>query len=129
MRIEDIYAKIKNHTNQRLPFVVYRKAGSNVLQVLLQQDDRIYESQDFLISGFVFAPFNDKDKTVIIPVKKSNYYSVDISEQNVENNIQTPEAIKSNTEEDKEARKTHIQLVKKGIKAIRSGSIKKVILS
>ncbi|GGX28215.1 isochorismate synthase [Aquimarina muelleri] len=128
MGIEDIYAKIKNHTEQQLPFVIYRKAGSNVLQALLQQDNMVHESQGFLTSGFVFAPFSNNHKTIIIPTKKSEYYSVVIPEQELERNLQTS-VIKSNAEEDKEAREKHILLVEDGIKTIKSGSFKKVVLS
>lgn len=129
MCIEDIYAKIRNHTEQQLPFVIYRKSDSSVLQVLLQQDSKVHESKGFLTSGFVFAPFSNDNKTVIIPTKESEYYSVVIPEKESEFNLQTSAVVKSNSEEDKKARKKHILLVKKGVRAIESGSIKKVVLS
>lgn len=130
MGIEDIYAKIKSHTDQYLPFVIYKKADSNVLQVLFQQNNEVYETKDFLTSGFVFAPFDSNDKTVIIPIDKSEYCSTEIIGQDTDHLKQVSGTARSfSEEEENEAKKKHILLVKNGIKAIESGSFKKVVLS
>ncbi|WP_438423412.1 chorismate-binding protein [Aquimarina macrocephali] len=129
MSIEDVYAKIEEQLDQHLPFVVYRKADSITLHAIFQENNQIYEVEDYTVSGFVFAPFDTSDKAVIIPSEKSNYYNAIISSQTISSKKRASETSTDSFLVKSEAKKKHIELVKKGIKAIQSDRFKKVVLS
>lgn len=112
----------KQHTNQ-LPFVAYRKPNSKETKALLQVDDTIHYVDDFSEVGFVFAPFDDSDKSVLIPLQNANkietsYFDNAQKESN--------KRIFSLNQEDKQQ---HIELIEKGINSIRINIFQKVVLS
>ncbi|EZH75425.1 hypothetical protein ATO12_01205 [Aquimarina atlantica] len=125
----DVYAKIKEQLDQNLPFVVYRKADSMILHAVFQENNKVYEVEDYTDSGFVFAPFDNTHKAVIIPSGKSNYCTATILSQTVNSEKRTSGIIDNTLLEDLEAQKKHIELVEKGIETIQSGRFKKVVLS
>ncbi|WP_062058479.1 chorismate-binding protein [Aquimarina longa] len=127
MNINDVYTKIQTQLEQQLPFVVYRKANSNKLKAFFQKNNEVHTIEEYSTSGFIFAPFDSANQTIIIPLDKSEYYNVTIPEENAlehKKNIATIEIKEQAYEKEK-----HVQLVKKGIKAITSGAFKKVVLS
>ena len=67
------FNKIESQFNSNIPFVVYAKPNSNEVLALLQEDSHLFEVKDFNESGFIFAPFNNKDKTVLFPLEKTKY--------------------------------------------------------
>ncbi len=128
MDLEDMYAKTKKQLDQQLPFVIYRKAGSSDLYGILQKNDELYKIEDYATSGFIFAPFDDTKKAVLIPAKHSVLYSADISEKSqsyIEETFKKPE-VDFEKLKDKEK---HVLLINEGIQAITSGVFKKVVLS
>ncbi|PKV51094.1 isochorismate synthase [Aquimarina sp. MAR_2010_214] len=129
MNIEDVYTKIEEQLDQNLPFVVYRKADSMTLHAIFQKNNQIYEVEDYTVSGFVFAPFSASDKTVIIPSEKSNYCNATISSQTISSEKRTSGKLADSFLVKPEIKKKHVELVKKGIKAIQSDRFKKVVLS
>lgn len=65
-----IFQKAIFQKEENLPFVLYRKPNSELVQGVFQKNNLLYHVEDFSEKGFVFAPFN-KRKTIIIPFDES----------------------------------------------------------
>lgn len=118
----ELLQNIAEQYDKNLPFVVYRKPNTSIVQAVLQKDDAIYEVNDFTETGFIFAPFDSTERTVLIASDsiKSEKYIRD--PQNIPNT-------KSDILRNSAQKEFHINLVKKGIDSIRKGEFKKVVLS
>ncbi|CAM1333684.1 chorismate-binding protein [Tenacibaculum aestuariivivum] len=117
-----IFLKIKNSLDNKLPFVVYRKPNSTTLNGWFQNNDKLHTSKNYTESGFIFAPFDDKNIAVLLPEEDTFFLQEKFD-------IPNPITKKNNIATDYLSEKEHIKLVKKGIKAIKDGLFKKVILS
>lgn len=126
MNVENVYVLLQKHQEKQLPFVIYRKPLSGTLQVFLQQDSGLYMVTEYTDSGFVFAPFDHQKPSIIIPKEKSVYYTTQVPTTAVTGKATMKEVSDIQYESRK---RTHIQLVKEGIKAIDSGICDKVVLS
>ena len=115
--------KMLHHHQQNLPFVVYCKPNSDTVLGLFQQNDSLYEIQDFTEKGFVFASF-DGSQNYIIPDNASEQWSEDW--------ISNSETIPQNEVDfgnDISAQANFQDLVSKGIQAIHTGEFQKVVVS
>ncbi len=122
---ELFFDRLRKHYEQNLPFVAYRKPQSIEVQAFLQQEEGLFTTEDLSESGFVFAPFDDHKKVILIPEEVSEKL---IFEQVVSEEISTSGS--SNEEKiSEEKRKAHIQLVEKAVSVLRSGEMDKVVLS
>ncbi len=129
MSIKEFYAKIEKQFDQKLPFVVYHKANTDQLEACLQNDDMLYEAEDYATtSGFVFAPFDSVKKAITIPLDKSQYSRINIYDKIEEYKQEVSKFRKESFERTKEKQR-HLGLVEKGISAINSGMLRKVVLS
>ncbi|RLD26897.1 MAG: isochorismate synthase [Bacteroidetes bacterium] len=131
MNSEDFFESISQQYKRKLPFVAYRKRNVNTIKAILQQDFELYISKDFKENGFVFAPFDDKDNTVLIPLEKSELISIEnaISElfvipSKADKPLGSAQLISS-----KDNKQDHINLLQKGLEAIDSNQFQKVVLS
>jgi len=120
--MEQIFEKAKNHFKQNLPFVLYNKPNSNAIIGVFQQNDTLFQVNDFAEKGFVFASF-DGSKTYLIPENESEIISEIFPKKEItvveKEHKLSDEITKGNFED----------LVKKGIKAIETNDFKKVVLS
>lgn len=122
----NIFSKIEKSLKNKLPFVVYRKPNSTILNGWFQKNDKLYTSTKYTESGFIFAPFDDKDTAVLLPKADTLF----VQEQENESYYNTvSDSKKLSITSEKNLEKTHINLVKKGIEAIKNGDFEKVILS
>ena len=115
--------KIVLQHQQNLPFVVYSKPNSDTVLSLFQQNDTLYEVNDFSEKGFVFASF-DGSQNYIIPENASEHCSEDW--------ISNSETIPQNEVDfgnDISAQANFQDLVSKGIQAIHTGEFQKVVVS
>lgn len=107
---------------QKLPFVLYCKPNSDTVIAFFQQNDTLYELDDFGQKGFVFASF-DGQKNYLIPENQSKIETVFLKERN---------SNKSDNHEisfDDTAKKSFEELVAKGIQAVKNNEFQKVVLS
>ncbi len=118
----NILDKIITQYHHKLPFVVYNKPNSQNLIGLFQKNNDLYETSSFEEIGFVFAPFVG-ESAILIPEKNSELL---VEAINFENIIIPNKII---FEVDEILKTKHINLVKKGIEKIKSGELKKVVLS
>lgn len=123
MLLEDFFEIAQNQFNDALPFVLYQKPNASVVKGLFQNNDLVYTSENLTESGFVFAPFNIEERTVLIPSNQSEILECDfVIPAQTEINLQEANNLS-------EAKSFHINLVSKAIKAIKNNTFKKVVLS
>ncbi|WP_346883622.1 chorismate-binding protein [uncultured Algibacter sp.] len=121
---EDFFDRIQIQHKKGLPFVAYRKPNETKINGLLQSTKKVYTTEGYVESGFVFSPFDNSQKTILIPkkVSESIYTSDGLSFS--DNSIQ------SKTEDVIEKAKIyHLNLIKKGVETIENSDLKKVVLS
>ena len=112
--------KIEISLRNKIPFVIYRKPNSTKSVSIFQNDASHNFTSDFIEKGFVFAPFDGIDKTLLIPDS---------------NSVRTTFNTKSVLFEEKEkathqvGKNEHIALVEKGIHFIKTSETDKVVLS
>ena len=104
------------------PFVLYKKPLEQNVIGLFQNDDALHYVQDYTKNGFVFAPFNADQPTILMQIDEK----VIVVYQKAKT---TNEPSEIKVEEDDQSKEFHINLVKKGIDAIKSSVFKKVVLS
>ncbi len=123
--MQDFFERIKAQYSNQRPFVAYRQPNKTNLIARLQNNDTTYFVDGFTEKGFVFSPFDDVKKTVLIPDELSELisyskYSV-IPEQagihSMPKNIST------------DSKHIHITLVNQGVETLRTTDLKKVVLS
>jgi isochorismate synthase len=128
--LQDFFERIKAHYQNQLPFVIYRKPNKHRVSAYLQQDNSLNFINDFTEKGFVFSPFDDKEKAVLMPLENSKVLFLnDFVAPNrlVVDNEANPEHVWKET--NLEAKSHHINLVNKGIETIKHTTLKKVVLS
>jgi len=118
------FNKIESQFSSNLPFVAYAKPNSDDVIALLQEDSHLFEVKDFNESGFIFAPFNNKDKTVLFPLEKTKYLLTNRVEFK---NFEKPYLNEKNKEN--QSKYFHLKLVEKGLIAIKEKQFIKVVLS
>ena len=118
----NIFSQIEKALNNKLPFVVYNKPNSTTIKGWFQKNNELYSSKHYNESGFIFAPFDDTNLSVLIPKNQSILSQEEI---NIDNSLITS----NNFDIDYSSEKNHIQLVQKGIDAIENNLLKKVVLS
>ncbi|MFD0964097.1 chorismate-binding protein [Pseudofulvibacter geojedonensis] len=116
---QTLFNKIQTQYGFNLPFVAYKKPKTDVLTGVFQEDNTLHLSTTFNESGFVMAPFNMENQSVIIPFDKV------IEERYISENTNESGSI-ANNEAGKE---DHISLVEKGVEFIKKGEFEKVVLS
>ncbi|WP_298535725.1 chorismate-binding protein [uncultured Algibacter sp.] len=125
MTSEDFVKRIEDQYLNQLPFIAYRKPNKLKINALLQKTSELFFTNNFTEKGFVFSPFDNLEKTVLIPIEKSE--DVSCSDlYNVPRRIVTSRFTSGTSEESK---KHHINLVKKGVEAIKNKEFQKVVLS
>jgi len=117
-----LYLKINDAFQQKKPFVSYRKPNSSEVSLLIQNDTNTYSLDDFLQSGFVFAPFDSEKKTIFFPLNKCEIEKFKYTESK----MSIKEVVSNKLEYEKEQ---HIDLVKKGVDYIKNNATPKIVLS
>lgn len=123
MDFEYFFNRIEAQYQSALPFVAYRKPAETQVKVLFQKNDEKHATQLFTEKGFVFSPFNAIENTVLIPLETSESFCF---------SFPPIPGYKSNFldfEENPILKRQHINLVEKGIEAIKANRFEKVVLS
>lgn len=117
------FEQIQHELTVKNAFVVYRKPNTSLVKAVFQCDAELNYVRDFTETGFVFAPFDGLDKTVLIYPNKTIETDSDLKIENEEAYI-SPETFSIS-----KAKEFHIDLVAKGISAIEERQLQKVVLS
>lgn len=126
MTSEVYFDEIQTHFQLQLPFVVYRKPLQNEIHAFLQENNQFFTSDELSENGFIFAPFDNRKKAILIPENVSKKLIFEYEERNLKFEVQNHKFEEKNNNE---SRNRHISLVKKGISALNSGEMEKVVLS
>ena len=115
--------KIENALENKIPFVIFNKPNAEISQAIIQKNNKTYFTADYSEKGFVFAPFNSDEKTLLIPFSNADKFSFTTTSKDLisESNFKD-----YSSESEKE---NHINLVQKGIDFIVNSDLKKVVLS
>lgn len=127
MTLESFFKRIETQYNNELPFVAYRKPNENQVSALLQQTNDLHDTSDFTEKGFVFSPFDDTEKIVLIPLENSENIHADLVV--LESDTELVDKKEAIITEDLKEKQQHINLIKKGVEAISNNQFKKVVLS
>lgn len=122
MNEDSFFENLETQYAKELPFVVYSRPINSIIKCWLQKDDSLHKTETFSESGFVFAPFDFKNLSIVLPEAHCDFSSLEISDLKI--NEETKDAIISSTNKN-----PHINLISKGIETIRNGELKKVVLS
>ncbi|WP_075343630.1 isochorismate synthase [Tenacibaculum agarivorans] len=114
---------INKALQKELPFVAYKKPNDNYLRGYFQDNSQLCFCENFHESGFVFAPFNSNNPSILIPEKESHFYQETIDFDIV---IEPKDNVSVIDEEQKQ---NHIDLVGKSIEAIDNHLFRKVVIS
>ncbi|WP_227009046.1 chorismate-binding protein [Christiangramia fulva] len=126
------FSKLRDHIKSKNAFVVYRFPNEENQRVhaLLQNNFQSFTCSDFSESGFVFAPFSDKEKIYLIPsteaekIEFQHYPESKVDEDQAEVIFQ-----EGNFPQREKDQKDHENLVQKAVDTIKNGHLKKVVLS
>jgi isochorismate synthase len=121
----ELFSKILLALQQQIPFVSYRKPNSNAIFLMRQNDGSIHYLNDFSEKGFVFAPFDNRNKTIIFPLEASKLE--EFSQDTISDTVNFKEKIEFPVSEN--SAKKHKKLVAKGINYIIKKKTPKIVLS
>lgn len=126
----DFFDKAKKCLQGSQPFTIYKKPSpsaktSALIHGCFQKDYTLYTTTDFTESGFVMAPFNlNERKAILFPTNKSEFHYISLAIDK----LPTPNT-KEGFVEKAALKQKHMNLVCGAIKAIKNGSLEKVVLS
>lgn len=115
---------IQQHSNNHLPFVVYRAPNSKKINAVLQHNANLYLVNDFTEKGFVFVPFQETNNTptVLFPISECEIKSAEYSHSDTF--VKSPE-----TAEISPAPNDYKSLIASAIYKIQQNDFSKVVLS
>jgi isochorismate synthase len=127
MTSDEFLSRIETQYQNQHPFVIYRKPNETKVSGLLQNNDDLVFTEDFTEKGFVFSPFDDSEKAVLLPLNTSDKL---VLKNDINNDFVIPAkaGIQNNTSLALK-KEFHINLVEKGVNAIKNNEFKKVVLS
>ena len=121
--MENLKEQLNKCLDGNVPFVFYRRPDSDHVKAIIQNDDSLNYATGLSVAGFVFAPFDDREKSYII----RNDNSVQLS---FSYNSAAYKPIKKEfAPTENIAKKTYIDLVKKAIHFINNSDTQKIVLS
>ncbi len=114
-----LFAEARFQKEKDLPFVIYQRPNETLVKVILPNTSNLVHTSDFSESGFVFAPFDPKERAILLCSKKT-------LRADYETTPTAPDQIISSTDSGKEF---HLDLVNKALASIKNGALKKVVVS
>lgn len=127
MDFNSFTAHIKEHFQKKKPFVIYKKPLALKINCFLQNNDQLDVWESYDQSGFVFAPFEEKDQKIIFSVDNSETFEVEWKGQ-----MDFTHEIRSNTEikeENLQDRESYINNIEKCIAYIKESACTKIVFS
>ena len=117
-----IFDKARNSYIEKLPFVIYRKPNKKSVSGFFTSDDSLHYTTNFSESGFVFAPFNTDEKSILFPLEKSDFITETLVLEDANFN-------ENDFAVDEKSKENHLQIVEKAIKKIKNSDLQKVVIS
>ena len=121
--MENLKEQLNKCLDGNVPFVFYRKPDSDYVKAIIQNDDSLNYAAGLSVAGFVFAPFDDREKSYIIRNDNSAKLSF-FCKSSAHKPIKREFVPTENT-----GKKTYIDLVQKAIDLINNSDTQKIVLS
>lgn len=114
--------KLNNLLASKMPFVAFRKPNEDVITVIVQQDNLLYDARDFKAKGFVFAPFDSSRKEVLFPAHliKKTTFSFQEPSKNYKSVFYGEDII---------SKEKYLSLLEKSIVFINNSKVEKIVIS
>ncbi|MDG2193851.1 MAG: chorismate-binding protein [Polaribacter sp.] len=123
-----IFESIQQSVKDKLPFVAYKKPNKSIIKGLFQENDTLHIVKNYAESGFVFAPFDIEKQVILIPNKDAVLLEEEVVVEEF-GELNSSQGISELYVVSASAKKKHIKLVENGVRAIKDGLFKKVVLS
>lgn len=124
LSLPNLFDKIETAFGKKQAFVVYKKPNQLEINAQFQLNNDLISKVNFEDTGFVFAPFDNKNQTVFFPVLNAEIYKSEYSKvENIEIN-QEIKILNKTINKD-----FHLKLVKKAIENIHLNNVKKVVIA
>lgn len=126
MTIEELYRLSDQQLKERKPFILYRHPKEKEVYIKFQNNDQCYTISEYTKSGFVFAPFDNRKESLIIPDQQSTHLKVlatDFVEVETHNQVFSTDQFESNASE------RHVELVSNTVDYIKNGQSEKIVIS
>lgn len=108
----------------RNTFVSYKKPFENQLKCLLQRNNHLH-LHDGNTAGFVFYPFDFKEKKIVFPYSMCDEFEIQLNESEI---ITDETSLESSAQNPFEKEK-HLSLVQNAVQFIQHGNAQKVVIS
>lgn len=117
-----LFDNAKVQYEKKLPFVLYRKPHEITLNGVFQKNNALFNVKDFSESGFIMAPFNNKEAPLLLVPDTFNQEIFQIQKG-------LDAVVDSFPKSDRNEKDAYTKLVREAIAAIKDGKLKKVVLS
>ncbi len=124
MEFNDFTPQVEAHYKKNLPFVVYKEPNSNQLEALFQHTVKQHFIKGLQRTGFIFMPYNKKNRAVIIPDEHATSASCTLGED-----FFCTEHIKGRSADIPPLDPVYGAIVSHAIKTIQKGGMQKVVCS
>ncbi len=121
--VSAFFERISTQLNNNLPFVAYRHPNNSTVNAQLQNTTTLEFLDDFEQEGFIFAPFDQAEKTVFFAKKDAECFSISetIEMPATNSSVKYKPSIQEKTQ--------HERLVERAIAEIKQTDLEKVIVS
>ncbi|MDT0677408.1 chorismate-binding protein [Autumnicola musiva] len=133
MNKDNFFTVLEEQLDKGFPFAAYRKPmhGEKMekTKALLQQDNVTHYVEDYKESGFVFAPFDNENRGLIIPSEAAEELFTEYTFEEDHKNVKKEGPNFPPNQLRKLARVEHENLVQKAVDKIKEGKLLKVVIS
>ncbi len=119
------FEKLENALNMGMPFTAYKLPGSSEVRAFFQRNKALNYTDNYNLSGFVFAPFDNVKPTIVFPLEDSDVYTT----QFIEDKLSVIVPNKDFSHQTEETKFAYINLVKNAIDFLKTTKNLKVVLS
>ncbi|MEJ2585589.1 MAG: chorismate-binding protein [Robiginitalea sp.] len=112
---------LREHQDQNLPFVLYKKPRATIVMALLQTDSELEAGFDLKRQGFLMTPFHPDDAKQVF-LRADQLYQTPYRGARLHLTPSLPA-------KDAVAREIHMELVSKSVEMLKAGTLKKVVVS
>jgi len=112
--------------SQNKVFVSYNLPNSDVVKVIVQENDTLYTTSYFNEEAFVFAPFHKNEKNIIIPLNKAKIYTFSLKD--IINDLREIKS-KNHKLESSLSQEDYTAIIEKAKTEIAANNFQKVVLS
>ena len=118
-----ILKKVGQQLKKEYPFVIYRKSNRSDLSAFFGKNKNLKFTKDYSESGFVFAPFDECENSILFSIDEFEY----LSEQIV--GLRSFDTAEFQNVEKAEGKRQYLKLVDKAIAEIHKNTFQKVVIS